>query len=301
MTKKLLEVENLHVTFSLKNKPLSAVRGISFTLHEGESLGLVGESGSGKTSAVQALVGLTSATVTGRIQFHGGQTLGRHIGMIFQDPMTSLNPTMRIGAQITEGLLYHKLARPPEAHTRALELLHICGLSDPSLRLRQYPHELSGGQRQRVLIAIALACSPHLLIADEPTTALDTAIQTQILTLLRTLQQKFRMSLLLISHDLSAVAHSCDRLLIFYAGKIVEQGPTHTLLTTPRHPYTQMLLACRPRPGQTGPLQVIDGAPPPLNHVPPGCPFVPRCPHAHLSCLHPPPFIGTAACWRKDP
>lgn len=226
----LLEVHNLWVTF----QKTPVVRGISFDLAEGEALGIVGGSGSGKTATVEAINRLSSATVTGRILFDGKETLnrGKDIGMVFQDPMTFLNPTMKIGTQIKEGLLYHNMAPRKEAERKALELLELVGISNPADRMDQYPHQLSGGMRQRVLIAIGIACHPRLLIADEPTTALDAITQTQILRLIKELQNHFKMSLLLISHDPRVIAALCDRVIVMDNGEIVKEGPVQEVLKT---------------------------------------------------------------------
>lgn len=237
----MLIVEDLKVSF----ETIYAVQGVSFQVHEGETIGIVGESGSGKTTTFQAITGLIKGIVEGHASFDGGDVpsaLGKKIGMIFQSPMSSLNPTMRVGAQIAEGIIFHKLTSKKQALERTLELLTLVGMEDCGLR---YPHELSGGQRQRVAIAIALACNPRLLIADEPTTALDALVQTQILDLIQDIQKKLRMSLILISHDLTMVGQICDRVLVFYNGKIVEQGSAKEILQRPKHPYTQMLLASR--------------------------------------------------------
>lgn len=312
--KPLLEVENLSVTFSVQGKPLEAVRGVSFALNEGEAIGIVGESGSGKSAAVQALTRLSpSARTQGKVWFEGKEWLslpekellgvrGKKIGMVFQDPMTSLNPTMKIGTQIAEGLIYHKLASKREAQVRTLDLLKLAGVPEPEARAGQYPHQLSGGLRQRVGVAIALACSPRLLIADEPTTALDATIQAQILDLLRQMRDHFKMSLILITHDLGVVASICERVLVMYAGKIVEQGTVEEVLLSPKHPYTQMLLRSRPRLGQTKtePLQAIAGAPPNLLFPPSGCAFRDRCPYAFDACQKEPPLGLRAACWRES-
>jgi oligopeptide/dipeptide ABC transporter ATP-binding protein len=306
----LLKVEDLHVSFSLYGKELQAVRGVSFEVNTGESVGIVGESGSGKSAAVQSILRLTPASkIEGKAWFEGADLLqksetemrqirGMKIGMVFQEPMASLNPTMTIGAQVTEGLIYHKVANKKKAKACALELLQEVEINRPEERLKQYPHELSGGMRQRVLIAIALSHKPRLLIADEPTTALDVTVQAQILDLLK--KRSASTGLLLITHDLAIVAEMCERVLVFYAGKIVEQGPTSQILAHPRHPYTQMLL--RSIPHQDRPrsklLESISGAP--LNLFAPqkGCPFLERCPQAAPICKREPPFVGTAACWR---
>ncbi len=287
-----LEVENLSVTFSVQGKKLQAVRDISFCVEEGEAVGIVGESGCGKSSAVQAIAGLTTGVVTGQIRLRG------EFGMVFQDPMTSLNPTMKIGAQLIEGLLYHQMASRKEAKQKGVEMLRLVGIADPELRFEQYPHQLSGGMRQRVLIAIALICQPRLLIADEPTTALDVTTQAQILDLIKRMQTHFQMSLLLISHNFSVVAKMCDRILVMYAGKIVESGPVAEVLKRARHPYTQMLLHSFPRIDQRKdePLQTIEGSPPNLLQLPKGCAFKERCPFVALKCQEEPP--GPIACWR---
>ncbi len=312
--KPLLEVENLSVSFSVQGKPLQAVRGVSFSLFEGEAIGIVGESGSGKSAAVQAILRLSpSARTNGKVWFEEKEWLslpenelravrGRKIGMVFQDPMTSLNPTMKVGAQIAEGLMYHRLASKREAEAKAIELLKVAGVPEPEARARQYPHQLSGGLRQRVSIAIAIACNPRLLIADEPTTALDVTIQAQNLDLLKQMRQHFKMSLILITHDLGVVASICERILVMYAGKIVEQGTVDEVLLSPKHPYTQMLLRSRPRIGQTKTekLQAIAGSPPNLLFPPSGCAFRERCPFAMDACDKEPPLGARSACWRES-
>lgn len=296
----LLEVKNLHVTFTVRGAPLYAVRGVNFHIKPGESVGIVGESGSGKTAVVQAIKHLSPAQVTGNILFHGEEIKSsrREIGMVFQDPMTSLNPTMRIGKQIAEGLIYHKLASRKEAKKRALELLDLVEIPYPESRFYQYPHEFSGGMRQRVLIAIALSCNPQLLIADEPTTALDVRVQEQILNSLKRLQNHFQMSLLLISHDMNVILKSCERVLVMYAGKIVEEGYVLDILKKPQHPYTQLLIKSLPRLDQPKdePLYTIEGNPPDLKILPSGCAFKERCPFKAIKCNEEPP--GPIACWR---
>lgn len=304
----LLTVNNLSVSFSSPEETVQAVRGVSFNVFAGESVGIVGESGCGKTSVIQAITGLSAqAKVEGSVLFEktdllkdSRKVLGKKIGMIFQDPMTSLNPTMKIQSQIEEGMIYHKIASRKEARARALELLSLVGISDARARAQQYPHELSGGQRQRVAIAISLACNPLLLIADEPTTALDVTIQAQIIQLIKQIQKRMQMSLILISHDLGVIGQVCDHILVFYAGKIVERGTSQQIFESPRHPYTQMLIEARPRadhPKGT-PLRVIGGASPNLAKPIHGCSFIDRCPHAAPICQKDPPFIGSAACWR---
>lgn len=297
----LLEVQDLRVSFSLKKQTLYAVRGISFTLHEGESLGIVGESGSGKSAAMQAITRLSKASISGKVLFQNQPIMRpmKEIGMVFQDPMSALNPTMKIGDQIAEGLIYHKLLSKPEAKMKALELLTLVGVSEPEIRIHQYPHQFSGGMRQRVVIAIAIACNPKLLIADEPTTALDVTIQAQILELIQSLQKKWNMGLIFISHDFHVVQKVCDQILVMYAGKIVESGATEEVLRSPKHPYTQMLIRSSPRIDQPKeePLSPIEGTPPNLWEELKGCAFRERCPYAALKCLEEPK--GPVACWRK--
>lgn len=305
--KPLCSVQNLQVSFNAGEKTIYAVRGISFQLFAGESVGIVGESGCGKTTAVQAIAGLLpKAKILGSADFDGidlfkesKKVLGRKIGMVFQDPMTSLNPTMRIGFQIEEALIYHKLTSKKMAREKALELLKLVAIADPLERFYHYPHQFSGGQRQRIAIAIALACSPKLLIADEPTTALDTTIQAQVIKLIQAIQKQFHMALLLISHDLGVIAQVCHRILVFYAGKIVEEGFTQAVLSAPKHPYTRMLLEARPRGDfpKTKPLRVIEGSAPSLTNPIQGCSFLLRCPFASVKCQKEPPLSNSAACW----
>lgn len=296
----LLEVEDLHVTFSVRDSPLYAVRGISFRIEEGESVGIVGESGSGKTATVQAINRLSQGRISGKILFSGKKisSPGKQIGMVFQDPMTSLNPSMKIWKQIAEGLLYHKIVNSKQAKAKAFHLLKLVGISNPEVRAYQYPHEFSGGMRQRVLLAIALACNPRLLIADEPTTALDVTIQSQIIYLIKRLQKYFQMSLLIISHDMSVIARTCERVLVMYAGKIVEQGLLNEILKYPKHPYTKLLLSSLPKIDEprSSPLISIEGSPPDLKVLPKGCAFKDRCPFRALKCEEEPK--GPIACWR---
>lgn len=279
---------------------IQAVRGISFTIAEGEAVGIVGESGCGKSAAVQAIHGLSTGIVCGKLLFEGRDLKGsdRRIGMVFQDPMTSLNPTMKIGAQIIEGLIYHSLASRAQAKQKALELLDLVGISHPESRMNQYPHQLSGGMRQRCLIAIAISCNPRLLIADEPTTALDVTLQTQILSLIQKMKHHFQMSLLLISHDFRVIEAVCEKILVMYAGKIIESGTTKSVLNDPKHPYTKMLLNAVPRltHPKNLPLESIEGTPPSLTALSEGCSFKNRCPFAGLKCKEEP--SGPIACWR---
>jgi oligopeptide/dipeptide ABC transporter ATP-binding protein len=311
----LLKVEDLCVEFSIHGRKLRAVRGLSFEIREGEAVGLVGESGCGKSAAIQAILKLDSASmVRGRVQFRGENLLeksiqelsrfrGKEIGMVFQDPMMSLNPTMKIGEQIIEGLVYHKIATRKKAKEKALDLLHLVGISEPEIRYSQYPHSLSGGMRQRVLIAIAIAMNPRLIIADEPTTALDGTVSSQILVLLKKLSAEMNTSLLLITHDLSLVASYCERVLVMYAGKIVEQGSVDEVFLQPKHPYTQMLFKTLPRLDRPKHERIIpiDGAPPSLFSKPTGCPFAPRCPRAFEKCFkEEPSLLNQSACWNPN-
>jgi oligopeptide transport system ATP-binding protein len=289
----MLHVKDLFVSFKLYGTQLTAVRGASFTLNAGESLAIVGESGSGKSTLAKALVKLLppSAQLDGEVLLHKENLLlysekkmqqvrGKQIAAIFQDPIASLNPTLKIGAQITEGYLrHHKSASFKEARQEALELLHLAGIPSPQKRIDDYPHTLSGGMRQRVMIALALASKPKILIADEPTTALDVTIQAQILDLLQKVKEQMGMSIILITHDLSVVARFCDRVLVMYAGEIVEEAPVEHLFASPAHPYTQRLLESIPRLDRpkTTPLVPIEGAPPSLSAPISGCAFYARC------------------------
>jgi oligopeptide transport system ATP-binding protein len=296
----LLEVRDLHIGFDTPRGELRALGGVDFALEAGQTLGIVGESGSGKSQTALALLGLQPrrARLAGSIRFEGQELLGagegawnrvrgQRIGLVFQDPMTSLNPYLSIGTQLAEVLQRHRGLARREALAECARMLDAVRIADPRARLRQYPHELSGGMRQRVLIAGALLCRPALLVADEPTTALDVTVQAEILALLQELQAELGMALLLISHDLDVVAEVCESLLVMYAGRVVESGPAAQLLASPRHPYTIGLLASRPRldapPGT--PLRPIAGQPPDLAQLPPGCAFQPRCPHAVPACL----------------
>ncbi len=292
----LLRVEDLRVSYSTEDGEVQAVDGISYELQRGRTLGIVGESGSGKTVAALSVLGLTraeGATVSGRISFEGRDLLaleepelcairGDEIAMVFQDPLSALHPMYRVGAQITEAIRAHRdLAKAP-ARSRAIELLELVGIPEPSRRVDSYPHELSGGQRQRAMIAMALANDPKLLIADEPTTALDVTVQAQILALLERLQREREMALVLVTHDLGVVADMADEIAVMYAGRIVEHAPAERVFTAPEHPYTWGLL--RSIPTLDGPreelLTPIPGAPPSPLAPPPGCRFHPRCPYS---------------------
>jgi oligopeptide/dipeptide ABC transporter ATP-binding protein len=296
----LLEVRDLVVRFRSDVGSIQAVNGISWSLDPGGALALVGESGSGKTVGMLAILGLLPNT--GRIEggeaiFQGRDLLrlsptemrdvrGGKIGMVFQDPMTSLNPVLSVGYQLSEGLRRHRGLPRRQARTRAAELLDLVGIPDPNARLDDYPHEMSGGQRQRVMIAMALSCDPALLIADEPTTALDVTIQAQIVDLVKRLQAELGMAIVWITHDLSVVAGLVDRVAVMYAGTLLEEAPVSTLYARPRHPYTLGLL--RSMPTLDGPaharLASIEGAPPDLRTPSTGCPFAPRCPWAEDAC-----------------
>jgi ABC-type dipeptide/oligopeptide/nickel transport system ATPase component len=242
----LLEVKNFSVSYSVNGAKVAVVKNVSFTMKAKERVGLVGESGCGKTALVTALLGLdTAQRIEGSAFFKGNLpsiVRGREIGMVFQDPMTFLNPTMKIGTQIKEGLLFHRMASASLAEKRAIELLQLVGISEPELRAQQYPHQLSGGQRQRVLIAIALASKPKLILADEPTTSLDPSIASQILDLLKNVSEQLDMSLLLITHDLRAVASTCDRVLVMHEGQLVEDNCVEEIFYNPQHAYTKSLL-----------------------------------------------------------
>jgi peptide/nickel transport system ATP-binding protein len=297
----LLDVDNLEVGFFTRRGLVQAVRGVSFHINQGETLGLVGESGSGKSVTAQALMGLTElpGQITGGDVRWKGESLvrgpkaaevekrvkGREISMIFQDPMTSLNPVFKVGRQIGEVLTRHKGLSKRDAKIRAVELLDLVGISFPRRRVEQYPHEMSGGMRQRVMIAISLASEPQLLIADEPTTALDVTIQAQILDLIADLQQRLQVAVLIITHDLGVVAGLCDRVAVMYGGKLVETGPAADIFALPGHPYTRGLLGSTPRLDVVLPRLVsIDGSPPSLLTPPIGCPFEARCSLAIPRC-----------------
>src|SRR6185312_6622700 len=306
----LLEVENLQVRFRSRHGLVKAVDGVSFSLEAGEVVGLVGESGSGKSVTALSLLRLLpdAARITGgSIRFDGRDLLrlserelrkvrGNQIGMIFQDPMTALNPTISVGKQIGEAYLLHNSGGQRAARDRAAELLDAVGVPDAGARLNDFPHQFSGGMRQRVMIAMALACGPRLLIADEPTTALDVTIQAQILYLLRDLQRRFNMTVLLITHDMGIVAQNTQRVMVMYAGQLVEEGSTTALFGRRLHPYTEALLGCVPSleatfDGQTR-LTSIPGSPPDLAHLPAGCRFAPRCPHARDRCAEQAPTLS---------
>jgi oligopeptide transport system ATP-binding protein len=318
----LLDVQDLKTYFKTKGGGrVRAVNGVTFAIKPGEKVAIVGESGCGKSVtalSIMRLVAQPAGEYAGGNIFFEDQDLlavpesamrkirGGKIGMIFQDPMTCLNPTMTVGKQIAEGLRIHLKLSQDEAQKRAIALLEQVGIPDVANRINSYPHQFSGGMRQRVMIAIALACNPKLLIADEPTTALDVTVQAQILELISGVCKEFGTALVLITHDLGVVAGMTDRVIVMYAGKVVEEGPTDELFANPRHPYTLGLLASVPRLDEkrTALLKTIEGAPPDLLKPPPGCPFMPRCYFAHAICRTMPPLdpipgmaVHRKACW----
>ncbi len=296
----LLEVENLAVEFQTERGVLRAVDGVSLQLQAGETLGIVGESGSGKSVtalSIMRLIGHPAGRVAGgSIRYDGKDLLalsenemrrirGNRIAMIYQEPMTSLNPVHKVGEQIAEVVRLHKGASGADAHREAVDLLRAVGIALPEKRAQSYPHELSGGMRQRVMIAMALACNPQILLADEPTTALDVTIQAQILHLVRRLKSERGTAVLLITHDLGVVAETCDRVNVMYAGRVVESGDVFSIFENPLHPYTEGLLASIPRVDEArDELRAIDGVVPNLLALPPGCRFAPRCPYAAEIC-----------------
>ena len=290
MNEPILSVKNLQISFKTFAGEVQAIRGVSFDLHKGETLAIVGESGSGKTVTTRSIMGLLSKNAiikSGEVIFNGDNLLqykerqmrdirGTQIAMIFQDPMTSLNPTLTIGQQIMEILTKQRGMSKSEAIEETIELLTLCGIRDPEARLKQYPHQFSGGQRQRIVIAIALAGDPEILIADEPTTALDVTIQAQIIELLEEIQRQKGMSIIFITHDLGVVANVADRVAVMYAGKIVEIGGVDDIYYHPQHPYTWGLLSAMPTPDQKGELYAIPGTPPDLLNPPKGDAFALR-------------------------
>jgi oligopeptide transport system ATP-binding protein len=301
VSKTILTVEDLRVSFQTEDGLVRAVDGVSFDVGEGEVLGIVGESGSGKSVTNLAVLGLIPQPPGridgGRVLFQGQDVLalserdrralrGNRISMIFQDPMTSLNPFLRISLQLTEVLEYHKRLSRRAARTRAIEMLNLVGIPDAESRIDDYPHQFSGGMRQRVMIAMALLCEPELLIADEPTTALDVTIQAQILELIKKIRSELGTAVILITHDLGVVAGVCDRTVVLYAGKVLERGPTRELFRDPRQPYTRGLLGSVPRLDEKHKekLTPIPGNPPDLSKAFAGCPFVPRCSHVVSEC-----------------
>ena len=301
MSKNLLEIKNLRTTFSSIRGKADAIRGLDLHIGENEILGIVGESGSGKSVTMKSVMGLLprSAKVTADELNYKSENLlgmkdsqlrkfrGREMAMIFQDPMTALNPLRTIGYHLTEVVRRYRKVSKKEAEKIAVEMLRQVGIPSPEQRMKQYPHEFSGGMRQRVVISMALCCEPSLLIADEPTTALDVTIQAQILDLLKQLKESRGMSVALISHDMGVMANMCDRIAVMYGGVLVEEGTVDEIFYQPKHPYTKDLLRSIPRPetDRGARLQAIDGAPPALHDLPKGCPFATRCRYATQSCF----------------
>ena len=296
----ILVVDQLETRFATPDGSVSAVNGVSFTVDKGETIGIVGESGSGKSQVLMSIMGLLphNGTSTGSVQFDGREILGMRreelnkirgtrMAMIFQDPMTALNPYLTVGQQLTEVLTFHQGMNPAQAREQAREVLEQVHIPEPGKRLDMYPHELSGGMRQRVMIAMGMLCRPDLLIADEPTTALDVTIQAEILDLLAEQQAVTGTSIILVTHDLGVVAGLCDRVMVMYGGRIVEQGPVREIFYDPQHPYTRALLLSMPRLDDdlTGDLPTIGGQPPNLARMPPGCAFAPRCGFVSDRCL----------------
>ena len=314
----LLEVKELRTSFFTDAGEVKAVDGISFQLDRGKVLGIVGESGSGKSVTAYSIMQILAPTgkiIGGSVKLDGQELVnagekvlrtvrGNKISIIFQDPMTSLNPTYTVGHQLMEAILLHTKRNKQQAHERALEMLRLVNINQPEKRLKQYPFELSGGMRQRVMIAMALACEPDILIADEPTTALDVTIQAQILDLMRDLQKQLGMAIIMITHDLGVVAQMCDEVVVMYAGSICEQGTADEIFYNPRHEYTKGLMRSIPTADTKGQrLQPITGTPIDLLNMPAGCPFAPRCESAMKVCLTQRPermFINDdhmATCW----
>lgn len=322
----ILNVEHLSTQFTTDQGVVKAVRDVSFSVEKGEILGIVGESGSGKSVTMFSIMGLLAGNgqvTEGKILLDGDDlspsafsneaeyekkmcaTRGNQMAMIFQDPMTFLNPVLRIETQVVEPILNHTKLSRKEAVQRAIELMAKVGIPSPEKRIKQYPHQFSGGMRQRIIIAMALACNPKLIIADEPTTALDVTIQAQVLELIANLKEEFHSSVILITHDLGVVAQMCDHIAIMYGGKIVEQGTADDIFYAPNHPYTKGLLGCitNPDSDEDQPLTPIPGSPPDLLKPPAGCPFLDRCPHAMRVCRDLMPEVTvlgdghTSRCW----
>ncbi len=322
MPENILTIKDLHTSFFTPAGEVRAVGGVSLTLNRGEVLGIVGESGSGKSVtmlSVLHLLGPSGKVTGGSVNFQGQELTtmnysqmsdirANKISMIFQDPMTSLNPVLSIAYQLSEPLIRHKHMSRSAARARVVELLHDVGIEPAEERIRQYPHQFSGGQRQRLMIAMALACDPDLLIADEPTTALDVTVQAQILDLMKELQKKRNTAIILITHDLGVIAGMADRVAVMYSGHIVEEGTRRHIFYNPSHPYTQGLLKSVPNPDNLTKERLIPikGQPPDLLNPPKGCPYALRCPHAMRICMEYPPQTRaveeghSAACWLRD-
>lgn len=316
MAERVLDVRNLETHFFTDDGEVRAVDGVSFHIEQEETLGVVGESGCGKSVASLSIMQLVprppGKIVGGEILFLGQDLLkkspeemrkirGNDIAMIFQEPMTSLNPVYTVGDQIAEAVILHQKLDKASAMERSIEMLRLVGIPSPERRVHEYPHQLSGGMRQRVMIAMALSCNPKLLVADEPTTALDVTIQAQILELMKDMKQKFHASILLITHDLGVVAEMADRVIVMYAGKVVEEASTRDLFAEPLHPYTSGLLSSIPRLDQDAhsKLHVIEGTVPNLLRLPRGCSFAPRCPHAMPICREQIPVLTPITEGRK--
>lgn len=323
MEQPILRVNNLRISFHTDDKEVKAVRDVAFSLNKGETLAIVGESGSGKSVTSKSIMGLLPKNNTrisdGEILYDNKDLLkvsaqemkkirGSEISMVFQDPMTSLNPTMKVGKQIMEGLLEHERMSKAEARKRAVEMLKLVGIPKAEERVDAYPHQFSGGMRQRVVIAMALACNPKILIADEPTTALDVTIQAEILDLMKDLQEKTGTAIILITHDLGVVANMADHVAVMYAGEIVETGTVDEIFYMPKHPYTLGLINSMPKLNaeRSDTLLPIPGSPPDLAHLGAGCPFAARCPHTMTVCHHFTPKRTAlseshlVACWLQD-
>ena len=319
MANNVLEIKDLSIHYEMREGVVKALNGVDLALKEGASHGLVGETGAGKTTLAKGVMGLMPKPYgkikSGQVLYDGQDLLqlnkqemrrirGQHISMIFQEPMTSLNPLQTIGRQIAEAVLLHSDVTKQQAWEKAVEMLGMVGIASPEKRAKAYPHMLSGGMRQRVMIAMALSMNPHLLIADEPTTALDVTVQAQILELIKKLRDEIGMAIMLITHDLGVISETCERVIVMYAGEIVEQAPIRELFSHPSHPYTQGLIASVPRMKQTEKLlHTIPGMVPGVQDMPEGCRFAPRCSRAQERCMKekPPTFAVNdghyAACW----